>query len=78
MTPEAAMKVLKSQHDAMIANLEAILPQMFKIAVDKVLDFQQASNGDMVGLLKSGNQHYKFTITDKEKVLQEVEVKPAN
>lgn len=78
MTPEAAMKALKSQHEAMIAKLESALPKMFEIPVDKVLDFQQAPNGDMVGLLKSGEQHYKFTITDKEKVLQEVEVKPTN
>ena len=78
MTPEAAMQVLKSQHEAMIATLESALPKMFGIEVDSVLDFQQSPNGDMVGLLKSGEQHYRFTITDKEKALQEVEVKPAN
>lgn len=78
MTPEAAMKALKAQHDAMISLLEQSLPQMFGIEVDKVLDFQQSPNGDMVGLLKSGEQHYQFTITDKEKILQEVEVEPTN
>jgi hypothetical protein len=78
MTPESAMKALKAQHEAMIASLESALPKMFEIPVDKVLDFQQAPNGDMVGLLKSGGQHYQFTITDKEKILQEVEVEPTN
>jgi hypothetical protein len=78
MTPEAAMKALKAQHEAMIAKLESALPKMFEIPVDKVLDFHQAPNGDLVGILKSGEQHYQFSITDKEKMLQEVEVKPVS
>jgi hypothetical protein len=49
------------------------------IPVDEVVDFQPAGpGGGVVGLLKSGEQYYKFTLANGRKTLQEVEVKPTD
>lgn len=77
MTPEDALKALKAQHEALQKHLEDTLPSLFNMAVDEVVDFQPAGpDGGIVGLLKSGEQYYKFTLANGKKTLQEVEVEP--
>jgi len=79
MTPENALKALKAQHEALKIHLEETLPNLFNVPVDEVVDFQPAGpEGGVVGLLKSGEQYYKFTVANGKKVLQEVEVEPTN
>lgn len=79
MTPEDALKALKAQHEALGEYLQENLPSLFNIPVDEVVDFQPAdSDGGIVGLIKSGEQYYKFTLANGNKILQEVEVKPLN
>lgn len=79
MNPEDALKALKAQHEALQKHLEDTLPGLFNIAVDEIVDFQPAGpDGGIVGLLKSGEQYYKFTLAKGKKVLQEVEVEPLN
>ncbi|QQE67376.1 hypothetical protein GFS31_40890 (plasmid) [Leptolyngbya sp. BL0902] len=79
MTPEDALKALKAEHEALGKQLEETLPSLFNISVDEVVDFQPAGpDGGVVGLLRSGEQYYQFTLANGRKVLQEVEVEPTN
>jgi hypothetical protein len=82
MTPKdalEALEALKAQHEALGKQLEETLPNLFNIPVDEVVDFQPAGpGGGVVGLLKSGEQYYKFTLANGRKTLQEVEVKPTD